>query len=74
MPVVTCVCQKCGERFYEKDLYSPVSRNLFKTLKPDKVPVTWDEWCQHISTNCEKCRIQSVPTKCLEDYNKSKSN
>jgi len=73
MPVVLCLCQKCGKHFYSKDLYSPMAKNLFKTIKEDKVPSTWEEWILHLSTHCDECRLPAVPTKCVEDYEKLKS-
>lgn len=73
MPTVLCLCNECGDHYYSKDLYGPVAKNLFKSIKKDKVPSTWDEWVIHISTHCEKCRLQNIPTKCLEDYEKLKT-
>lgn len=74
MSTILCICEKCGDRYFTKDTYGPVAKNIFRTIKTDKVPKTWDEWIIHISTNCEKCRLQSIPTKCLEDYNNLKTN
>ncbi len=72
MPTILCICQKCGDRFYVKDLYSPASSNQYKTIKLDKTPVTWDEWLMHVGNFCEKCRIKEVPESCLKDYHRLK--
>lgn len=71
MPTVLCFCEKCGDRFYCKDeLYSPPTRNMFKISNIKNVPRTWDEWLTHLSSHCEKCRLNDPPTSCLTDLNK----
>lgn len=72
MPTVLCICQKCGDRYYSKDLYSPASSSIYKTIKLDKTPTSWDEWLMHVANFCEKCRIKEIPESCLNDYDRLK--
>ena len=73
MATVTCICEKCGKRYYgNNELYAPPTRNLFKFSKMVEIPRTWEEWLIHISNNCEDCRLKAIPTKCIEDFNRLK--
>ena len=75
MATVLCICDQCYTSFYCKDeLYAPLSKNNFRLAKGKKVPTTWQDWLEHISTNCEECRLKNIPTSCLMDYERLTKN
>lgn len=69
MPTVLCVCEQCNSTFYCKDeLYAPLTKNIYRKPRGKKIPQNWQDWLEHISTHCEICRLQCVPTSCIRDY------
>jgi hypothetical protein len=68
MPTVFCICEKCGDHFYSKDeLYLSGIKMRFKITRNTQEPKTWDDWVHHLATNCEKCRLKTVPESCEAD-------
>ena len=53
-------------------MYYPTGKRSFRVAKPKRELKTWEDWLIHISSHCEKCRLQTVPEKCEQDYNKLK--
>jgi hypothetical protein len=73
MPTIAAYCEECGDSFYLRDeMYYPSGKKTFRVSKPKKELRTWEDWLMHISSHCEKCRLQTVPEKCEQDYNKLK--
>ena len=74
MPTVLCICKECSNRFYAKDTYVPMSKNYTKIEKEIKTPKTWEQWIIHSMMYCEDCRLKAIPSSCIKDYDKIKSN
>jgi hypothetical protein len=72
MPTVACVCKECGNRFYSKDTYVPVNKNNIRLNKDISSPKTWEQWVLHSMIYCEDCRLKSIPTSCLQNYEELK--
>lgn len=71
MPTITAYCEECGDSFFLGDeMYYPMGKRSFRIAKPKRELKTWEDWLIHIASHCEKCRLQDIPEKCQQDYNK----
>ena len=71
-----CQCLKCGNTYSvftdELNLLPDVKINQ-NISKPKKILKTWQDWVEHLITNCPDCRLRRIPPDCLKDYESKKS-
>jgi len=48
-------------------LYLSGIKMRFKIARNNQEPKTWDDWVHHLATNCEKCRLKTIPESCEAD-------
>jgi len=81
MSKVISVCNICNNTFYVDEEYVKADSNIYisptqyKRIGKDgtieeKTLKTWADWIMHVFTHCPKCRLQSPPQKCIDNYNK----
>ena len=71
-----CQCHKCGctySVFPDEIKLLPSVKISQKIINPKKIMYTWQDWVEHIITNCPDCRIKRIPPECLKDYERRKS-
>jgi hypothetical protein len=65
--ISSAICYSCGDRYFLKSDEVLVPSNMNRASKNNTDPKTWADWISHISTHCEKCRLDKVPESCLND-------
>lgn len=71
-----CQCFKCGGTYsvFPDELKLLPNIKINQTIKkPKTILYTWQDWIEHIITNCHDCRIKRIPPECLIDYERRKS-
>lgn len=71
-----CQCLKCGitySIFPDEIKLLPDIKIGHKNIKPKKILYSWQDWVEHLITNCPNCRLSRIPPECLKDYERRKS-